>query len=894
MLELIPLPMFLDRARLFLVLIALPVVLVAAAGLDGCSGARPLRPTGSLGDSINSPGDEFAPSLRPDQAALYFTSNRNRSDDIYRSGATNPTASSPGFLAAMVDRSDLSRLSQPSTNDGTIAFTGAGSGFFASGHAPDTLYGYNPDGFGGIVGGTDLFEFAPRDSGGVTVRNLGRQINSIFWDAHPTAGVQGDTTVLIFSSDRPGSTGYGSPYRNTFVLTPDGDTIQGNADLYFVFRAGSTWGPVVNFVDAIGGDEINTPTNEYSPYLFCVNGHPRLFFSSNREGSFDIYEAELDIDYGAAEISVNTIAKLPSGQDNINTDDDELFPYLSDYPVDGKGGQYLFFSSNRETEKRKVGDNSIQSAGGFDLYRFPLTRECRPPRLRYQVVVLDAEQPSRPVKEPIVRIHRLDARGEQSPTEPETAPMSSSRSNPASFPVEFGAEYAVFGGSTLRNINCDGPDAAIESYRARVIAPGRPDVHRHTEIRTYDTLVGARRVFRLDTMLIDTMSMEQAANVPPSILEASQRYGDSLIVVRRIRWEAVKYEGGEMRTVRGPVAIYDTTPRWDTLYIPTTERLAPSERVARFGNLNLPISDEDVIIRDTIWVHPRYYDAPDCQWLYSRNIADEYEKNVPYFQTTFWEVNTSTNLREHRSELSSAKWSDAGFIELHPRNQYFGTQAGSKRNRRLQEYADFATIVDRNLSRMASEIMEQIVPEFLEYDEKTPGSNNRLVIQILAFSDIRPIQRGYYLGGPKIEYLGGTYDASSGAMRLYDVAVSPGASLVSASNDTLSKLRVFYGYRELLKRLERYPLWKKLVDDGTIVLPWPDVTENQYRSRMEKGRILVIMEGRNIDATVDPTVKDYGERKNDYYELDNIRRVDVLINRLEYINGRLVKSPCCR
>jgi len=859
--------------------------------LAGCSSVRPVRPAGNLGDSVNSAGDEFAPSFRSDHATLYFTSNRFASDDIYR---WDEPGSGGGAGAAEIDRSNLSRLSQPTTNDGAIAFYGPASGFFASGHAPDTLYGVSPDAFGGIVGGTDLFEFVPRE-GGLVVRNLGSEINSMFWDSHPTVGAKGDTLLLVFSSDRPGSSGFGSPYRNTFVVTPAGDTVQGNADLYFVFRAGTRWGPVVNFVDAVNSREVNTTANEYSPFLFCVQGRPRLLFASNRGSDYDIYEAELDIDFGSRKVSVKSVMPLAGGVDNINTDADELFPYLMPDPQGSGEAQYLYFASNRDQEKRKVGERALQSAGGFDLYRMPLTRECRPPRLRYEVVVLDAEKPDRPVRDPIVRIHRLASSGDTTHLEPAIEPMATSRSNPAVFPVEFGVGYAVFGGSTLNNINCEGANAAIESYRTRVVTAGRHDITRRSEMRTYDTLVGARQTYGFDTLFVDTVSVQEATNVPPSIVEAAERFGDSLIVVRRVRWEAVKLDGGELRRVRGPVAVFDTTYRWDTVYVPTNDRRAPSERVERWGNINLPsASREDVTVRDTIWVHPRYYEVPDCQWLYSRSVADEYEKNVPYFQTTFWEVNTTSNFREHRSVLGSSKWGDAGFIELHPRNQYFGTQAGTKRDRRVAEYAEFARVVDRNLERMASEIMEQIVPEFLEYDQKSPGSNNRLVVQILAFSDIRPIQRGYYLGGPTVEYLAGAYDPAGGTIGLYDVKIPGGATLVSASNDTLSKLRAYHGYRELLTRLQKYPLWQKLVNDGTIVLPWPDVSESQYRSHMEKGRILVLVEGRNIDVSVDPSVHSYGERKNDYYELDDIRRVDVLINRLEYINGRLVKSPCCR
>lgn len=877
-------------------ILLIPTVVAIALVAAGCSSVVPLRPYGNLGDSVNSPSDEFAPTLRPGVKALYFTSNRRITDDIWRSDGGDPVGTVPSLAGAEIDRSDISRLSQPTTNDGAVAFAGEGSGFFASGHAPDTLFGVDPNGFGGIVGGTDIFEFEP-GNGTTLVKNLGAKINSVFWDSHPTVGMRAGDLLLIFSSDRPTPVGYSSPYSNTFALSSGGDTLHGNADLYYVFRVNGVWGEVRNFTQASGTEGVNSQENEYSPFLFCVGAHPRLFFSSNRNGDYDIMEAELDIDFDNERLTVATLAALPSGDEGINTTADEIFPYLSDYPLSGGASpaQYLFFSSNRDQKKRSVGDKVFRSAGGYDLYRMPLVRECRPPRIRYEVAIIDAEQPSRPVLAPVAKIYRLADRDEEIREQPDGAPLGGSTQNPAVFNLEFGSEYAVFAGSSYNEIRCEGNTPTIESYRYRKAVPGIPDVTRRTEYQMRDTLIGARHIIGADTLMVDTLTADELEleSAPNVVIEAVRRSGDRLIVTRRVRWTADRYEGGRPGRYRAAVVVYDSVLHWDTLLVPTTDQLGPTERVKRLGHIGVPDTRADITIRDTVYVWPKFYQAPLCEWLYTRNAATEYKKDVPYFQTAFWEVNTTANYREHRRELSSRRYANAGFIELHPDNSYFGSTTGGKREARLRDYAEFAQVVDRNLDKMASEIIDQIIPEFLEFDKASPGSNNRLVIQIAAFSDVRPIQRGSYIGGPLVSYLAGGYDAATQGLHLYDVTVQPGASLVSASNDTLSKLRAFYGYQEVLQRLEKNSRWKKLVADGTIVLPWPNVSEGAYRSKMEKGKILIVMEGRNADQSEQPTVSGYTGHGRDFYILDDVRRIDVRVNRLEYINGRLVASPCC-
>lgn len=867
--------------------------LMMLAVLAGCSTVAPRRPLGNLGDSVNSSADEFAPALRPGRNALYFTSNRGALEDIWRAPVNDPAAPTPAFSGAQPDESDISLLSQPTTNDGSAIFVAPGDGFFASGHAPDSVYARGEGGFGGIVGGTDLFAFTS-DGSPMAVRNLGPVINSVFWDSHPAAASRGDSLLLVFASDRPsGRYGYSSPYQGAVRVTGSGDSMRGNADLYYAFRIAGQWGPVRNFSDVIGDNTVNSSANDYSPYLYCIDHAPRLLFSSNRGGSFDVWESELAVNFAKQTITVGDVTKLPAGPDNINTDADETFPFMTP-PVDGDHGQYLYVASNRDQEGRTVGGEKVQSAGGFDLYRFAFSRECRAPCLRYEVMVLDAENPSRPVPASVVRLHRVVA-GMTAGKEPESAPVAESRENPATFDTEIGSEYVLYGGSLHNEIDCNGPERAIESYSFLNVSQARPEVTRKISWEWRDTVERGRRIVVTDTVLrrdtIPLGNVSSIASTPASVITAVEIEGGHAIVTRLELGRREEVLGGRPRKYKAQVVQYDTLHQYDSLWIPTTQMLAPSERVKRHGTLALPAIQANLTIRDTVWVYPKYYQAPSCEWLYTRSILDEYRKNVPYFQTAFWEVNTSENLQRDLRRLESSQFSNAGFVELHKDNMYFGEGTGNRRGR-IADYTQFARTVDRNLDQMASELAEQIIPEFMEYDSKTLASNNRLVVQVLAYSDVRPIVRGQYMSDETVRYVGGGYDSVSQSILAQSVEVLPGASLVSENNDTLSKVRVYYGYRELMKRLEKFPLFKKLVDEGVVLLP-VGLTASEYRNRMERAKIIVTMEGRYADRTEQPTVSGYKGHGKDFYTLDDVRRMDLKVNRLEYINGKLMKSPCC-
>lgn len=81
-----------------------------------------------------------------------------------------------------------------------------------------------------------------------------------FYTMHPSITIRGDR--LYFASNRPG--GYG------------------NMDLYYVEKAGNTWGEPINL-----GPTINTPKNEAFPFIHASG---MLFFSSEGHGGLGGYD----------------------------------------------------------------------------------------------------------------------------------------------------------------------------------------------------------------------------------------------------------------------------------------------------------------------------------------------------------------------------------------------------------------------------------------------------------------------------------------------------------------------------------------------------------------------------------------------------------------------------
>lgn len=291
----------------------------------------------------------------------------------------------------------------------SVFFTSSKSGFISLAYEPSKGYLEDKNLPFKLIqdsetGGVDIYEFSfnPLDNR-YNFKNLGSSINSKFWDSNPIA--ISDTlgldcyTLLIWSSDR------NSPYKQ--IINLKGDVIPNvNKDLFYSFRKNNeNWSEP----KTIDGGNINTKSNEITPYLYCSCANPTLLFASNRllpkTDSYDLYYAKLHIDYLNKQLLVTSEAKLidtvqNANQNNfivsgINSTFDERFPYVPHILHQKAGENYIYFTSNRydkywnskmKESQHRLGakkDTLIENIGGYDIYRMKLPDkpdfDCVPP-----------------------------------------------------------------------------------------------------------------------------------------------------------------------------------------------------------------------------------------------------------------------------------------------------------------------------------------------------------------------------------------------------------------------------------------------------------------------------------------------------------------------------------
>ena len=249
---------------------------------------------------VNSAENDYAPTLSRAFETLWFCSYRRPvgygNTDVYRSSALGNngwgTPSNAGESWNLEDNEGALAISK----DGTTAVI-----------AMDERDG---------IGDTDLWIADLEEDQLLNLRNMGKGVNSRYWDSQPT--ISGDGRTIYFASNRPG--GYGG------------------LDIWVTRRTESGWTTAVPL-----DSTINTSDNERSPYLIANNSV--LYFSSDRSGGFGGEDFWMAID---DEGSWATPVNLGPG---VNSSGNELFfhtPY---------GYDYFFFASDRSGGE-----------GGLDIY----------------------------------------------------------------------------------------------------------------------------------------------------------------------------------------------------------------------------------------------------------------------------------------------------------------------------------------------------------------------------------------------------------------------------------------------------------------------------------------------------------------------------------------------
>jgi outer membrane protein OmpA-like peptidoglycan-associated protein/tetratricopeptide (TPR) repeat protein len=261
----------------------------------------------NLGDSINSKYLEYFPSITIDGNTLVFTRRIGQEDFFIsekKNGVWSKSVPLPGNL-----NTEENEGAQTISQDGkTLIFTGCNM----------------PDG----EGSCDLYYSYITKQGWSERINIGRTINSEYWESQPS--LSPDKRVLYFAARDP--SGFGG------------------SDLYMsTIQTNGKWGNPVNM-----GPGINTSADESCPFIHADN--QTLYFSSKGLPG-----------YGDADLFF--IKKLPDGSWSkpqnlgypVNTIDEESSLVISS---DGITGYYA--------------SDGIESRGGLDLYSFELPVLDRP------------------------------------------------------------------------------------------------------------------------------------------------------------------------------------------------------------------------------------------------------------------------------------------------------------------------------------------------------------------------------------------------------------------------------------------------------------------------------------------------------------------------------------
>lgn len=278
-----------------------------------------------LSTNINTPYKDYWPSLTIDEEEFYYTiqlPTRNygpNGEPIYQED----------LYYSRKDKNNQWMPSKPVGNSINTDNNEGAQSISANGQYLFYVVCNRKEDFGSC----DIY-FSERTSNGWTkAQNIGPPINSSYWESTPAPSADG--RMLFFSSG----------------VRPDS---KGGKDLYVSFRReDGSWTPPKNL-----GDSINTPGNEYAPFL-----HPdgrTLYFSSEGwpgMGGQDIFYSRMKDD------SSWTTPKNLGYPINTASDDFGLI-------VDAKG-KYAYFSSNREGSQ------------DWDIYYFELYDGVKPDPVNY-------------------------------------------------------------------------------------------------------------------------------------------------------------------------------------------------------------------------------------------------------------------------------------------------------------------------------------------------------------------------------------------------------------------------------------------------------------------------------------------------------------------------------
>lgn len=661
------------------------------------------------------------------------------------------------------------------------------------------------------------------------------------WESQPSLSVNGKH--LFFVSNRQTD--------SNGAIIPSSDL-----NIYYSFNQNGTW------TSPIAVDELNSAYADITPHISAHFGS--IFFSSDRDGEFKIYEAELKLD------DIKGGYKI--GKQNITVFSHKTIATTINHPIevevnDGNNPQYPFIYYNPKNTKsaRSIfwAANHPKGYGSFDIMACEIPFEVQ---LYAELVDVNPYPQIDGIIEPLIELSGFGSQTVQNAK--------------AQLILYSGLNYQLKGGSTA-----------------------------NAQTGTY------------------------FCNLHPSYI---------FIGYSEPKEHTAKNFNENNEVISG--AIINS--------MLTTE----------FGYLPLNDIVCDTIIYDTIQITKAWERKPLCPG--KLNIEPTH-RSISYFQTGYWEVNTSENLRRdlaalhdgfeieniynpqgpinrtrsdyyvrgyeqpmfavNTNDASSYSIANAPWIELHPNNYYWGDRPGfeSRLERRMQgrkdriaQYVNYAEKVDENLKNLTDTIKLKYINLLDLHKDLKP----KLLIEIFAVSDQREASRSWYIGDT-VSYRGSEYNEYTKKFNTEMVKIVPpkvnentktvtevktctlelnadgdNGTLLGIPGDktdlntNLSRLRAYYGYKEVLKRLQTSDTFNKYMAAGKVALPDNNIN-------YDDADIIIITRGKRIDGDVENPKNPYPTANNPsgngYFDYDQIRRIEIQSRLLLGKEQKVEENYCC-